>query len=179
MVPAMILETGRSTESKTAASLLGQRRRCCDHESRPQSGIVLDDLTLTYFIGANKRFYLLRKMLVEMAGLLLLDTVGVRHEQIAGGIEQQITRDLAEAADLSGASAPQSCAHLHHHLQEAAECLAGARRDLAQRLLLGRRMTFARAALEAASKELRLAAGLLPGADMVDRGDSCCSLVIS
>lgn len=106
MVPAMILETGRTTDAKTAASLLGQRKRCCDHESRPRGEFVLDDRTLTYFIGANKRFYLLRKLLVEMAGLLLLDTVGVRHDQYADGIEQQISRDLAEAADLTGASPP-------------------------------------------------------------------------
>ena len=172
MVAFMSFAMGQFTEDALSAVLIGQRRRCCDHDAH--GAWDLSRPMLAYFAAAHKQFYLYRKMLMEMSGLLLLDTLGAGRDHHAVAIECQLAENLAEAADQNHAAPPAAAAHLHHHMNEAARCLNEAHRYLRNKILLGRNVTFAHAALQSASQHLRLAADLLPGADMVDRSEACC-----
>lgn len=155
----------------------GVRRECREHGARPTSiGWELDDRVRAYLTDASRRFYVLRKLVAELGGLLLLGVMDSRRDAHIDQVEHQVAADLAEVAELLVPRPPQACVRLHGYLASAAGHLAKTYTELLRGAGHGWDVASAQAALGAALADLRRASDLLPGADLVDRSSACCGL---
>jgi hypothetical protein len=138
----------------------------------------IDDETVAYTLEAQKYFEDLRQIAAQLAGLLVLAAAGSKsaspdhpmldaaerlHESAAAGIRnlRPTTRASAHRDYLSRAAAALECAlsSAHSHLWRA-DHSAGVEPILHP--------------LQAAYEQLRLAAGALPGFEMISFEQACC-----
>jgi hypothetical protein len=150
---------------------------CCDgvRVERPTVHDT-DEKTLCYYLKAGELFELQRRSLSLMATTLLMEVAGIATGESFDLLERTVAEDLKRASDLTGGIRPPSrCAHLQDHLSKVTSLLIIARASLAETLLRGGDAAPVRRALWMATGELNLCANLLPGADLVDRSQSCCS----
>lgn len=138
-----------------------------------QFGWELHDDEIAYFRDAVRRFELLKRILVELSGLALIDSLAQTRDSRLTEVAALSQHDLREAVPQR--EAPASCRRAHllldrcaTHLRLAISRLNGARRDVSDVLTTG-------APLFLALSDLQAASTLVPGVDLVDRSSACCA----
>jgi hypothetical protein len=133
-----------------------------------------DDRLVTYMVAARPVYDGLRRAAAQLAGVLVLATIGGKSGQDHPMI--RLAEDTyREAADAMGSlRPPPSAAHHHRHLAAAGECLGEAFDSVS------RRLHGAQAELDAlhrpvagAIDHLRWAGQMLPGFEIVDFSQGC------
>jgi hypothetical protein len=137
----------------------------------------IDDATTAYVLAIRPAFNLVREGISQLAGLMVLATVGARNEA-AHDILERICHEQAEARDIIRRQAvPNRALHHHRHLAQAGKGL--------DRSLKAAAMGINRAdpasgetimkPLRAAYQHLQWATGALPGFEVVALSQGCCS----
>lgn len=148
---------------------------CCAAMPRPGiDGAGMDQAALSYYLVEQTRFDRQRHLLSLMCAILLASQLDDGEDPFAELVQKRIPDLQAELLALRPAQAPQSCAALRHHLDQATQALGLALREMQS--WLGRRDAGPLPTMLAATARLmEHCAALLPGADMLDRTDSCCA----
>jgi hypothetical protein len=137
----------------------------------------LDDRTAVYIVEARAIFEALRNAAAQLAGLLVLASIGARERVLDEPILAQADSAYREAEDkLRLTAAPPAAAHHHHHLSLASERIREALRIARHgslRLNEGS-LDQAHRMLRAGWREMLSASKALPGFQVVDFTRSCC-----
>jgi hypothetical protein len=142
------------------------------------AGPALDDRTAAYILKARTSFEALRNAAAQLAGLLVLASVGARERVLDEPILAQAESAYREAEEkLRSTEAPAPAAHHYHHLSLASERIGEALRIARQGSLRLNEASFDRAhqALRAGWREMLSASRALPGFQVVDFTQSCCA----
>ena len=134
----------------------------------------LDQATARYVVVAEPVFVTLRQVLVQAAGHALVDALAIEGRHLQDTPLTAARESLAEAMDaLRAAPVSPRAAHYHHHLTAAARTLDGVLTQ-SRTARQGRKAAMSQA-LGEAERQLRTAARLLPGFEMVAIGEACCA----
>ncbi len=138
----------------------------------------LDDRTATYVLKTQAPFEALRNAAAQLAGLLVLASIGERDRVLDEPILGQAETAYKEAEDMLGAiEAPAAAAHHHFHLSLACERIGDALRIARQGSLRINEASLDRAhqTLKEGWREMLSASKALPGFQVVDFSQSCCA----
>jgi hypothetical protein len=139
----------------------------------------LDERTVIYVLETRSHFEDLRQALSQIAGMLVLATVGAKsvtqdHAMFAAALEAH-----RRASDGIRAARPTTRAQHHHeHLLEAADSLGLAIAKAGEGLHLAgdrQRMEGMSAPLQAAYRSLNWAGQALPGFEILNFDQACCA----
>ncbi len=137
----------------------------------------LDDRTSAYILEARGIFEALRNAAAQLAGMLVLASIGARERILDEPILAQADSAYREAENkLRLTAPPPAAAHHHHHLSLASERIGEALRIARQgslRLNKGS-LDQAHRLLRAGWREMLSASKALPGFQVVDFTQSCC-----
>jgi hypothetical protein len=143
------------------------------------AGPHLDDRTAAYILETQATFDWLRNAAGQLAGLLVLASIGARERVLDEPILAGAESEYRQADDkLRLTAAPPAAAHHHRHLSLASErigealCIA---RQGSLRLNEGS-LDRTHRTLRAAWQELLFASKALPGFQVVDFNQSCCAV---
>jgi hypothetical protein len=141
-------------------------------------GSDLDDRTAAYILETRGSFEALRNAAAQLAGLLVLASIGTRERVLDEPILEQAESAYREAeGKLRSAVVPAAAAHHHHHLSLASEWIGEALRIARQGSLRLNEASFDRAhqTLREGWREMLSAGKALPGFQVVDFTQSCCA----
>ena len=134
----------------------------------------LDQATARYVVVAEPVFATLRQVLLQATGQALVEALAIEGRNLQDAPLISAREALAEAMDaLRAAPVSPRAAHYHHHLMAAADTLEGVLSQ-SRTPRQGRRGAISQA-LGQAERQLRTAARLLPGFEMVALGEACCA----
>lgn len=139
---------------------------------------VIDDRTAAYVLKTQPSFDGLRSAAAQLAGLLVLASIGGRDRVLDEPLLEQAESAHKEADDeLRITDAPTPAAHHHFHLSLASERIREALRIARQGSLRIDDASLDRAhlALKAGWQEMLSASKALPGFQVVDFTKSCCA----
>jgi hypothetical protein len=148
----------------------------------PGSREAIDDETVAYILSAQRPFEDLRQVAAQLAGLLALAASGGKSATADHPLLESARRLYqSAAADIQGLGQPGRASAHREHLSQASAALA---RALAYSQHLGRAergagVNTVLSPLQAACDQLRLAAGSLPGFQMISFEQACCGPQIS
>ena len=141
-------------------------------------GPDLDDRTVAYILETRATFEALRNAAAQLAGLLVLASIGARERVLDEPILEQAASVYREADEkLRLTKAPAAAAHHHYHLSLASERIGEALGVARQGSLRLNEASFDRAhrMLRAGWREMLSASKALPGFRVVDFNQSCCA----
>jgi hypothetical protein len=140
---------------------------------------VIDDLTAAYVLQTQPSFDGFRSAAAQLAGLLVLASIGGRDRVLDEPLLEQAESAYKEAEDiLLATDAPAVAAHHHFHLSLASERICEALRIARRGSLRINDASLDRAhqALKAGWREMLSASRALPGFQVVDFTQACCAV---
>jgi hypothetical protein len=140
---------------------------------------VIDDRTAAYVLKTQPSFEGLRSAAAQLAGLLVLASIGGRDRVLDEPLLEQAESAHREAEDkLRATHAPAAAVHHHFHLSLASERICEALRIARQGSLRINDASLDRAhqALKAGWQEMLSASKALPGFQVVDFTQACCAV---
>ena len=141
----------------------------------PASGWEASPGQIVFFQDAGRRFELLRRLLHELSGVLLLQATAARADVHIRDVESLVRRDLEEAGEVRTATPPGSCQLLYRELNRSLQHLRFANQEMLRSGSTESGVTAARKALVLAGDALCRASHRLPGAELIDHDSACCA----
>ena len=138
----------------------------------------IDHQTAAYVLRTRATFNELREAAAQLAGLLVLASIGGRSRMLdLPALELAGSAHKEANALLQGAPVPSTAAHHHHHLSSAAERIGEALRIARQGSLRFDDTALDRTfqILKAGWREMLAAAKALPGYEVVNFGGCCAA----
>jgi hypothetical protein len=136
----------------------------------------LDDTTVSYVQNVGPPFEDLRQVAAQLAGILLLAAAGSKF-----ATPQHPVLGLADASyeramdSIRSAAVPQRAAHHHFHLMKSGRLIGNALASCKSNGVLATDQDLILSSLREAWDQLRMAAGALPGFEIVAFDRACCA----